>query len=261
MATRGSQAVSGSDGKPGSAVKSTGSNIKNVFSVFMRNNSAKKKTPKTTGKKGTSIGDEETVGGHGVKKSLLRAFSPGRGGGSSSVTKKSKSRLVEEWQQKGHAPAEGLIPAGGSRAEDHQTQHLAHLHAKGDSLTEEDTSAIRVIVRVRPRQKRAGREERTCVVTVDGNSLQLGEMGFTFDRVVNEAGSQSDVYEIAGRPVVENCMKGFHGCLLAYGQTGSGKTYSMMGVPDEDMPEGDARRGVIQRTFEDMFERLRIEVG
>ncbi|EPY33932.1 kinesin, partial [Angomonas deanei] len=40
---------------------------------------------------------------------------------------------------------------------------------------------------------------------------------------------QSEVYEYVGRPVLENTLDGYNGCVFAYGQTGSGKTFTMMG--------------------------------
>lgn len=44
---------------------------------------------------------------------------------------------------------------------------------------------------------------------------------------------------VVGRPIVDNCLRGYNSSVLAYGQTGSGKTHTMLGaVPmDEDMPE------------------------
>ncbi|RNF24448.1 putative kinesin [Trypanosoma conorhini] len=41
--------------------------------------------------------------------------------------------------------------------------------------------------------------------------------------------SQEDVYNAVGRPVLENSLEGYNGCVFAYGQTGSGKTFSMFG--------------------------------
>ncbi|RNF06822.1 putative kinesin [Trypanosoma rangeli] len=41
--------------------------------------------------------------------------------------------------------------------------------------------------------------------------------------------SQEDVYNVVGRPVLENSLEGYNGCVFAYGQTGSGKTFSMFG--------------------------------
>ena len=147
------------------------------------------------------------------------------------------------------AASDGLIPAR---------------HAVGTGAT---GSSIRVVVRVRPKSER----ERAVGVNVQsgggGNADTLtlqsasGErVEFGFDKVLGADKDQRDVYEVSGRGVVDNCLEGFHGCLLAYGQTGSGKTYSMMG----DGVQGGTRlgdgsfdaRGIIQRCFEELFERI-----
>ncbi|CBH16776.1 kinesin, putative [Trypanosoma brucei gambiense DAL972] len=41
--------------------------------------------------------------------------------------------------------------------------------------------------------------------------------------------SQADVYNEVGRPLLENSLLGYNGCIFAYGQTGSGKTFTMLG--------------------------------
>ena len=47
---------------------------------------------------------------------------------------------------------------------------------------------------------------------------------------------------VVGRPIVDNCMKGYNSSVLAYGMTGCGKTHTMLGALPRDggMPE-DAR--------------------
>lgn len=44
---------------------------------------------------------------------------------------------------------------------------------------------------------------------------------FQFDNVLPPTAGQGDIYEIAARPVVEDVMKGYNGCVMAYGQTGA----------------------------------------
>ncbi|KAH9589320.1 Kinesin motor domain [Trypanosoma melophagium] len=41
--------------------------------------------------------------------------------------------------------------------------------------------------------------------------------------------SQKDVYNEVGRPVLDNTLEGYNGCVFAYGQTGSGKTFTILG--------------------------------
>jgi kinesin family protein 16B len=43
-------------------------------------------------------------------------------------------------------------------------------------------------------------------------------------------GTQEDLYQQVGAPVIEWLTTGFNSCVFAFGQTGSGKTYSMMGA-------------------------------
>ena len=38
------------------------------------------------------------------------------------------------------------------------------------------------------------------------------------------------VFDVAGLPVVDNCMAGYNSSIFAYGQTGAGKTYTMLGA-------------------------------
>ncbi|CCW71557.1 unnamed protein product [Phytomonas sp. Hart1] len=41
--------------------------------------------------------------------------------------------------------------------------------------------------------------------------------------------SQTEVYHHVGRPILENALDGYNGCVFVYGQTGSGKTFTMLG--------------------------------
>jgi hypothetical protein len=43
-----------------------------------------------------------------------------------------------------------------------------------------------------------------------------------FDYVAGETGSQQELYEQVGRPVVTSCLQGYNGTILCYGQTASG---------------------------------------
>jgi hypothetical protein len=145
--------------------------------------------------------------------------------------------------------------------------------ARGDQETslnlKEDSTSIKVVVRVRPK----GEREQSRVVSVgnqgtsrlpDTITLQpsMGERhAFTFDMVMNEEKTQLDVYQASGRSVLENCLNGYHGCLFAYGQTGSGKTYSMMGSTEFSSPvHNDLSRGIIQRSFDDLFSIMEAKV-
>jgi hypothetical protein len=89
------------------------------------------------------------------------------------------------------------------------------------------STSIKVIVRVRPlsdREKSCGSSE--CVRVQGTDTVVLGSKdgkGFSFDFVADPATSQSKVFELTGRPVVDACIAGYNATIFAYGQTGSGK--------------------------------------
>lgn len=83
---------------------------------------------------------------------------------------------------------------------------------------------------------------------------------FTFDAVGGPDTEQEMVFFQVVRPIADNCLLGYNGTVFAYGQTGSGKTFTMQGpTNEEDGSLEYARRGVIPRTFEYIFERMREE--
>ncbi len=225
--------------------------------VFNKLGSAKKKkTPAVSREGECRTGDLQQT-----KRTLFSPFSPSRvprsaqkTGGKGVVSRMSPTRLIRGGASRESGDASGgLIPA-------------RHGLAPGPTA-----AAIRVVVRVRPKSDR----ERAVGLRVqsgggdgaDALTMQtsMGEdMRFGFDKVLGDDTDQRDVYEASGKGVVENCLQGFNGCLLAYGQTGSGKTYSMMGDDGAGEGAGGAgasfgSRGIIQRSFEELFERIDAE--
>ena len=73
---------------------------------------------------------------------------------------------------------------------------------------------------------------------------------FTFDCVFGPRSTQQEVFEYAGRAVVEDILQGFNGTIFAYGQTSSGKTHTMEGpdIDDED------HCGLIPRAVDAIFD-------
>lgn len=116
-----------------------------------------------------------------------------------------------------------------------------------------DSDTVKVVVRIRPQP--SGGDQGVALNAVGNAGVQLststldGPHTFSFDHVAKQTATQSDIFSVAGIPIVENCLKGYNGCVMAYGQTGSGKTYSMLG---KDGVYED--RGLIQRIFERIFE-------
>ncbi|OCF36777.1 hypothetical protein I316_01373 [Kwoniella heveanensis BCC8398] len=81
---------------------------------------------------------------------------------------------------------------------------------------------------------------------------------FTFDHVLGEQATQTELYDATARETVDEFMKGHNVTFLAYGQTSSGKSYSM-GTTGEDIDysgtEFTPRTGLIPRTVHTIFER------
>ncbi|XP_034232396.1 centromere-associated protein E isoform X5 [Thrips palmi] len=97
---------------------------------------------------------------------------------------------------------------------------------------------IKVGVKVRPlipREKASGCDVHWRAVS-DNSVSQIepatgrpkGEP-HTFDHVFGPESSNTEVFEVLVKPIVESAVKGFNGTIFAYGQTASGKTYTMMG--------------------------------
>jgi|EP00360_Condylostoma_magnum_P000335 kinesin family protein 5 len=72
---------------------------------------------------------------------------------------------------------------------------------------------------------------------------------YTFDGVFGTDSRQDDVFNIVGRPVLDDVMMGYNGTVFAYGQTGSGKTFTMFGPDLND----DEARGLIPRAATFIF--------
>lgn len=70
---------------------------------------------------------------------------------------------------------------------------------------------------------------------------------FTFDSVFDWNSTQTAVYNETAKPIVDSVLEGYNGTVFAYGQTGTGKTHTM------DGGAGDAERGIIPKTFDQIF--------
>ncbi|KAM3131428.1 hypothetical protein pb186bvf_016500 [Paramecium bursaria] len=81
---------------------------------------------------------------------------------------------------------------------------------------------------------------------IEDSQISLSEQKFNFDHVFDWSSQQQDVYEVAGKPIIDQLMQGFNATLLMYGQTCSGKTFTMIG--DQSQP------GLITRTISELFQ-------
>ncbi|ESL06702.1 kinesin [Trypanosoma rangeli SC58] len=151
----------------------------------------------------------------------------------------------------------GNTSGGGGSS--HQPMHLLSGKTGGNGR-------VNVYARVRASAaNETADDQRQLAVRMKDNTVdvlvpQKGRFTFTFDGVFwsNEnAGtkpfsSQEDVFEVIGRPLVENALAGYNAAIMAYGQTGSGKTYTAFGPPNS---LGTPEEGLIPRVCEMIFSR------
>ncbi|KAI3993815.1 hypothetical protein MKX01_002828 [Papaver californicum] len=120
---------------------------------------------------------------------------------------------------------------------------------------------VQVVIRIRPLsnseisiqgQNKCVRQESNQTITWTGHP----ESRYTFDLVADENVTQENLFNVAGLPMVENCMGGYNSCMFAYGQTGSGKTHTMMGDIDGGTRRHSVNCGMTPRVFEHLFTRI-----
>lgn len=105
----------------------------------------------------------------------------------------------------------------------------------GNTEGEESTTAVRVIVKVRPFLDWDGKGNNLpCVICTDTEiSIESKKVGstkcFMFEKVMGPEDSIDELFEDLSRSI-QFATKGGNACILAYGQTGSGKTYTMNGI-------------------------------
>merc|ERR1712165_296611 len=80
-------------------------------------------------------------------------------------------------------------------------------------------------------------------VEKDGDSSNIQEFKFSFDRVFPPSAGQEAVFTEVSE-FVQSALDGYNVCLFSYGQTGSGKTHTMQGSGNGQM------RGIIPRAIE-----------
>jgi len=124
-------------------------------------------------------------------------------------------------------------------------------------------SNIRVFLRPRPLEGVA----RSVVARIDAQTVETQACGhsaaqrFSFDEVFCPNDSQEEVYEVCGKPLVADALRGFNCTVFAYGQTGSGKTHCVFG-PENDssvFSNENIERGLLPRMLQDLFNRLMTE--
>lgn len=131
-------------------------------------------------------------------------------------------------------------------------------------------SSVKVVARFRPPSQTEAMDEKcTRAFNILPDEQTVESVGrahtFQFDFVFGEACSQESVYDVVGRPVIDDVLDGYNGTIFAYGQTSSGKTHSMFGPSRTEAKlhssicgvEGADARGIVPRAASHVFDRLR----
>ncbi|XP_073018606.1 kinesin-like protein KIN-5C [Primulina eburnea] len=141
---------------------------------------------------------------------------------------------------------------------------MSNRHEKEKSVN------VQVLLRCRPFSEDELRNNAPQVVTCNEFLREVSvsqniagkhlDRVFTFDKVFGPNAQQSDLYQQAVVPIVNEVLEGFNCTIFAYGQTGTGKTYTMEGEckrsksgPNGELPP---EAGVIPRAVKQIFDTL-----
>ncbi|VDK74837.1 unnamed protein product [Litomosoides sigmodontis] len=126
----------------------------------------------------------------------------------------------------------------------------------------DEEGKVKVVVRVRPFNKREQDLKTKCIVSMIGDQTVLRHpmdekqpKNFAYDHCFNSSDptlhnfvDQSEVFQRVGSAVLINAFAGYNACIFAYGQTGSGKSYTMMGTAENP--------GIIPRLSCSIFQKI-----
>ncbi|KAI3957107.1 hypothetical protein MKX01_004398 [Papaver californicum] len=117
---------------------------------------------------------------------------------------------------------------------------------------------ICVAVRVRPPTATTTQDSNTNGNhwNVESNRISLHKplgtpvpgVSYAFDHVFDQNSTNSGVYELLTKDIIEAAVEGFNGTAFAYGQTSSGKTYTMNGSGNDP--------GIISLAVKDVFQNI-----
>ena len=124
---------------------------------------------------------------------------------------------------------------------------------------ETDETTLKVVIRVRPLNRRELEANRKNVWNIDREQNTISQFDpinsqpsskiFSFDKVYDEYNTTKDIYNQSTKPIIEAFINGFNGTIFAYGQTSSGKTYTMMG-------SAKGSDGIIHRTIKRIYSSI-----
>ncbi|XP_030372898.1 kinesin-like protein KIF18A [Scaptodrosophila lebanonensis] len=134
---------------------------------------------------------------------------------------------------------------------------------------------IKVVVRVRPYNKREQEQNQRCIIKVMDSSALLFDpdeeddefffqgskqqyrdiskrmnkkLSMDFDRVFDTENSNQDIFTECTAPLVDSALNGYNCSVFVYGATGAGKTFTMLG--------SDSCPGLTFLTMRDLFEKI-----
>ena len=123
-------------------------------------------------------------------------------------------------------------------------------------------TTIKVVCRFRPMNTREiNLNTVTCVNIINNQTLNILDDSrsqnkkkkvFTYDKIFGNKSTQLEIFELCGRPIVSDVLKGYNGTIFAYGQTGSGKTFTMEGPNIKTQNT----QGIIPRCIETIFKTI-----
>jgi kinesin family protein 18/19 len=147
--------------------------------------------------------------------------------------------------------------------------------AKSGEKRDEQSSNMKVVVRVRPLNDNENSANGSVIRVMDQNVLVFDpnedceamnfpgsfkkkrhnllqrrkrDLRFIFDRVFSEKSTTTDVFEHTTKNIIDGVLNGYNCTVFAYGATGAGKTHTMLGNPETP--------GVMFMTMMDLYSRI-----
>ena len=101
--------------------------------------------------------------------------------------------------------------------------------------TKKDENYIKVFLRIKPKLKNDSNEEANYLKISENKKClslslsQKNESKFSFENIFNEYENQKKIFEIIGKPLCDNILKGINSTFMSYGKKNTGKTYTIRG--------------------------------
>ncbi|XWS74207.1 hypothetical protein CRYUN_Cryun02cG0196100 [Craigia yunnanensis] len=160
-----------------------------------------------------------------------------------------------------------LSPSQTPRSSDKSVRDLRSGDSNSSSRYDKDKGVnVQVILRCRPLSEDETRihtpvviscnESRREVCAVQNIANKQIDRTFLFDKVFGPSSQQTELFDLAVSPIVNEVLEGYNCTIFAYGQTGTGKTYTMEGGARKKNGEFPSDAGVIPRSVKQIFDIL-----